>query len=198
MARFPQQLPSGETLRDEFARELVSLLGWPAPDGSSHADDARVMGGAVATEYERLGDAAAENFTTRTSELLPEWEDALAVVASTGSSDDARRAALTSVRRAGGANSRGAFLAALHAIDPTASYDTGTALENVTYPRGVFVFSVRLAPAVLNDPTQRARVVDVLERMKPAYTTYTLASNAGFFTDDPDSLTDTALDVLAE
>lgn len=198
MPRSSPELPTGETLVDERARELVQLLGIRAPDGSNHADDARVLGGAAAESHERLTDAIHESFPTRTSEMLTEWEAALESVSSTGSTADARRAALVGVRRAGGANARGPFLAALRAIDPSASYATGSVLENLTYPRGVFVFSVRLAPAVLADPAQVARVVDVLERMKPAHTDYTLASNAGFFTDDPDSLTDTALDVLAE
>ena len=196
MTLFALQLPTGETLADDFARELVSLLGYQAPDTSNTADDARTHGTALALVYARLDAAAREAFTPLTSELLAEWETRLGVVASTGSTDDARRAALTAVRRAGGANTRAAFTAALRAIDPTASYDTGSALENITYPRGVYVFSVRLAPAVLADPTQVARVRDVLDRMKPAYTTYVLASNAGFFTDDPGSLTDTPTDLL--
>jgi hypothetical protein len=176
MPRFPLALPSGETLADEFARDLVSLLGWPAPDGSNHADDARAMGTATGLAHTRLGEAASEGFTPRANELLDEWETILGAVASTGSSTTARRAALTGIRRSSGANSSRPFLAALQAIDPTASYATGSVLENLTYPRGVFVFSVRLAPAVLADSVQLARVVDVLERMKPAHTTYTLAS----------------------
>jgi len=196
MPLFVVQLPSGETLTDDVARELVSLLGVQAPDGSNHADDARTHGGGLAAAYTRLDDAARESFVPLASELLGEWETRLGVVASTGSSDAQRQAALTAVRRAGGSNNRAAFLAALQAIDPTAAYDTGSAVENTTYPRGVFVFSVRLAPAVLADAVQLARVLDVLERMKPAHTTYTLASNAGFFTNDPNSLTDTPGDVL--
>lgn len=196
MPLFPVQLPSGETLADDFARELVSLLGVQAPDSSHHADDARTFGTALSLAYERLDDAAREAFTTLASEMLSEWETRLGVVPSVGSTDAQRQAALTAVRRAGGSNNRVAFLAALQAIDPTAAYDTGSAVENTTYPRGVFVFSVRVAPAILANPLQLARVTDVIERMKPAHTTYTLASNEGFFTDDANSLTDTTGDEL--
>lgn len=196
MPRFPLPLPTGETLADEFARDLVSLLGWPAPDGSNHADDARALGTATGLAHARLDEAVSEGFTPRTSELLGEWESVLGAVASTGSSEAARRAALTGIRRSSGRNNNLAFLAALQAIDPTATYATGSVLENTTYPRGVFVFSVRLAPAVLADSVQLARVVDVLERMKPAHTSYQLASNEGFFYDDPGSLFDNG-DLLA-
>jgi len=196
MPLFVVQLPSGETLTDDFARELVSLLGVQAPDSSNHADDARTYGSGLAAAYTRLDDAARESFVPLASELLPEWETRLRVVPSTGSSDSARQAALTAVRRAGGSNNRTAFLAALQAIDSTASMATGSASENTTYPRGVYVFSVRVAPSVLADPVQYARLVDVIERMKPAHTTYTIASNEGFFTDDAESLTDTTGDEL--
>ena len=196
MPLFVVQLPSGETLTDDFARELVSLLGVQAPDSSNHADDARTHGGGLAAAYTRLDDAARESFVPLASELLPEWETRLRVVPSTGSSDSARQAALTAVRRAGGSNNRTAFLAALQAIDSTASIATGSASENTTYPRGVYVFSVRVAPSVLADAVQYARLVDVIERMKPAHTTYTIASNEGFFTDDAESLTDTTGDEL--
>ena len=198
MPLFVVQLPSGETLTDDFARELVSLLGVQAPDSSNHADDARTHGAVLASSYARLDDAARESFVPLASELLPEWETRLGVLASTGSSDAQRQAALTGVRRAGGSNNRTAFLAALQAIDATASYDTGSAVENTTYPRGVFVFSVRVAPAILTSAVQITRITDVIERMKPAHTTYVLSSNEGFFTDDPNSLTDTVGDVLAE
>lgn len=196
MPRFSISLPSGETQADDFARELVSLLGYTAPDGSDSADDARTHGTALADVYERLDDAGREAFVTLASELLSEWETALGVVASTQSSEGDRRAALVAVRRAGGANNRTAFLSALQAIDPTASIHTGSALENTTYPRGVFVLSVRLAPSVLASAAQVARIEDVLGRMAPAYVIWHLASNEGFYTDDADSLTDTTGDVL--
>ncbi len=196
MPRFSISLPSGETLPDHFARELVLLLGYTAPDGSNNADDARALGTALADAYGRLDDAGREAFVTLTSELLSEWESRLGVIAATQSAEDQRRAALVAVRRAGGANNRTAFLSALQAIDPTASIHTGSATENTSYPRGVFVLSVRLAPSVLANSAQRARIEDVLGRMAPAYVVWHLASNEGFFTDDANSLTDTTGDEL--
>lgn len=196
--RFVQQSPSGETQVDAFARELVALLGYTAPDGSNSADDARVIGAGIATTYGALGDAAAESFVTEASALLAEWESRLRSVSPAQSTTAERRAALAAIRRAGGANSRAAFLTALQAIDPTASVHTGSALENATYPRGVFVLSVRVAPSVLASSTQYARIEDVLERMAPPHVVWRLASNEGFFVDDTDSLVDTTGDVLAE
>lgn len=196
MPRFPQQLPTGQTRVDERARELLALTGFQGPDGSNHADDARALGELSATAHERQTSGAGEAFTTRTSALLPEWEDALAASASTGANIEARRAALTAIRRAGGKNSRGAFLRALRAIDPLATFVTGSVLENLSYPRGVFVFTVRVSAAVLADAAQRARVVDVVERMKPLFFDYRLAAREGFFYDDPDSTFDSG-DTLA-
>ena len=196
MPRFSRQLPSGETTTDDFARELVLFLGYTAPDGSNNADDARVIGAQLAAAHARLDDAGRENFTTLASELLPEWEDTLRVTPAAGSTTEARRAALTAVRRSTAGNNRVRFLAALRAIDPTATLVTSSIEANLTYPRGRYVVSVRVAPAVLNDDAQRARIVDVVERMLRAPMTYQLSSNEGFFYNDPDSTFDSG-DTLA-
>lgn len=196
MPRFLRQLPSGETLPDDFARELAQLLGYQAPDGSNNADDMRGVGGMLAAVYGRLDDAGREAFVTLASELLPEWEAALRVTPAAGSTDEARRTALTAARRSTAGNNRVRFLAALRAIDPTARVATSSIEANLSYPRGRYVVSVRVAPAVLNDDAQRARIVDVVERMLRAPMTYQLSSNEGFFYNDPDSTFDSG-DTLA-
>lgn len=196
MPRFPLSLPSGETLPDDFARELVSLLGYTAPDGSNNADDARTIGTALADAYERLDDAGREAFVTLTTELLSEWEFRLGLPVSPSLDGDTRRNALTAARRASAGNSIGKMLAALSVIDPTVQIDRHRAVDVTDAPRKVFMIDVRIAPAIYADPTKRGRIFSLVERMKPAHVSVVLTGSDAFRTDDPDSLTDTVGDVL--
>lgn len=196
MSRFAPQLPSGETTTDAFARELVSLLGYQAPDGSLLAADARVLGAALAAAYDRLADAAGEAFTTTLDELLSEWEQRLGLPVSPQYTPARRRELATAARRSTGGNTLGVMLAALRAVDATATLIRSPAAANTTYPRGVFRFTVRLAAAVYDDPALYARMVSLVERMRPAHYGYEIARGDWFLTDDPESLTDTVGDVL--
>lgn len=196
MPRFPQQLPSGETTTDAFARELVSLLGYTAPDGSNNADDARTHGGALALVYARLDDAGREAFVSLASELLSEWESRLGLPVSPSLADATRQGALTAARRASAGNSIGRMLAALSVLDPTVQIDRRSAVDVTAVPRKVFLIDVRIAPSIYVDPTKRGRIFSLVDRMKPAHVSVQIAGADAFRTDDPASLTDTSGDVL--
>lgn len=198
MPRFSISLPSGETLPDDFARELVSLLGYNAPDGSNNADDARTIGTALADAYERLDDAGREAFVTLTTELLSEWESRLGLPVSPSLDGDTRRTALTAARRASAGNSIGKMRSALRVLDPVADVVRTRAVDAAAAgaPRAVFRLGIRVSAATLANATSLARVVSLMERMKPAHVGYEITSVESFRTDDPDSLTDVVTDVL--
>lgn len=200
MPRFSISLPSGETLPDDFARELVSLLGYNAPDGSNNADDARTIGTALADAYERLDDAGREAFVTLTTELLSEWESRLGLPVSPSLDGDTRRNALTAARRASAGNSIGRMRSALRVLDPVADVVRTRAVDAAAtgVPREVFRLSLRVSATTLANPTSLARITALVERMKPAHVRYSVTSVESFRTDDPDSLTDVATDVLGE
>ena len=125
--KFPLALPPGTDTFDHFARELVSLLGWTAPEGTLLAEDARVLGKALADAWEALDDAGRENFVTLAEQLLSEWESRVGVPLSPGSATADRQYALTAKRRSTGGNTRGRVLAAARVFDTSASIVTTTA-----------------------------------------------------------------------
>lgn len=196
MPRFPLQLPTGDTLVDAFARELITLLGYNAPDDSHNARDARAIGGSLAEAYERLNEAVDEAFVDRAEQLLSEWEARLGLPVSSSLSADVRQRALLGARRAGAGNQISRMLGALSALDPTVQIDRRRAVDVTEAPRKVFLIDVRVAPAVYADPALRGQLGALIERMKPAHVSVVLSSADAFRTDDPDSLTDTAGDVL--
>jgi uncharacterized protein YmfQ (DUF2313 family) len=194
--RFPQQFPTGEETFNLFARELLSLLGYSAPNGSLLAEDARVLGQALGDAWEALDDAGKENFVTLATQLLSEWEARTGTPISPGSSNADRQSALTAKRRATGGNTRGRVLAAAQAFDGTASIVTtaATAAAAASDERKVFEWGVAVTASAYNLWKELLRAI--LEQLKPAHTKCTLGTlgDGGYFrTDDADSLTDQTL-----
>jgi uncharacterized protein YmfQ (DUF2313 family) len=194
--KFPLALPPGTDTFDHFARELVSLLGWTAPEGTLLAEDARVLGKALADAWEALDDAGRENFVTLAEQLLSEWESRVGVPLSPGSATADRQYALTAKRRSTGGNTRGRVLAAARVFDTSASIVTTTAQfasDNLD-PRVVFNWAVAVSQAVYRQWGSQLR--EVIEVLKPAHTKCNLGVLAGdgvFRTDDADSLTNETL-----
>jgi uncharacterized protein YmfQ (DUF2313 family) len=196
MSRFPLQLPPGTETFDHFARELVSLLGWTAGEGTLLAEDARVLGKALADAWEALNDAGKENFVTLAEQLLSEWESRVGVPLSPGSATADRQSALTAKRRSTGGNTRGRVLSAVKVFDASASIVTTTAqFASDNYdPRVVFNWAVAVSQSVYYQ--WGAQLREVLEALKPAHTKCNLGVLAGdgvFRCDDADSLTDETL-----
>lgn len=194
--RFPQQFPTGEETFNLFARELLSLLGYSAADGSLLAEDARVLGQALGDAWEALDDAGRENFVTLSTQLLSEWESRTGTPIAPGSSDADRQSALTAKRRATGGNTRGRVLAAAQVFDGTASIVTSPATIAAlsSSPRIVFDWAVALSSSAYYQWGTQLRAI--LEQLKPAHTRCnlgTLGPGGVFLCDDADSLTDQTL-----
>lgn len=194
--KFALALPPGTETFDHFARELVSLLGWTAPEGTLLAEDARVLGKALADGWQRLDDAGKENFVHLATQLLGEWESRVGVPISPGSNDATRQTALQTKRRALGGNTRGRVLAAAKVFDPTASIVTTSAqlAADSLDPRLVFSWAVAVDTATY---TAWSEILEaIFEQMKPAHTECnvgTLGDGGVFCFDDPDSVFDRTL-----
>lgn len=194
--KFPLALPPGTENFDHFARELVMLLGWSASEGTLLAEDARVLGKALADGWQALDDAGRENFVTLAEQLLSEWESRVGVPISPGSAVADRQSALTGKRRATGGNTRGRVLAAVKVFDASASIVTTTAqFASDNYdPRVVFNWAVAVSQSVYRQWS--AQIEQIIAALKPAHTKCNLGVLAGdgvFRTDDADSLTDETL-----
>jgi hypothetical protein len=54
--------------------------------------------------------------------------------------------------------------------------------------RGVFAFAVIVPTAIVLNPTKRAQVVAIIDRMRPAHTSYSIVNAVGFRTETAGSL----------
>lgn len=193
---FAQQLPTGEETFNLFARELLSLLGFTAADGSLLAEDARVLGQALGDAWEALDDAGRENFVTLATQLLAEWESRTGTPISPGSSDADRQNALTAKRRATGGNTRGRVLAAAQVFDSAASIATtaATVAAAASDERKAFEWAVAVSTSAFN--LWQSPLQAIIDQLKPSHTKCsvgTLGTGGVFLTDDSLSLTDRTL-----
>jgi hypothetical protein len=180
--RFPQPLPSGDSLDDRFARELALLLGtaYQPADGTLIAEDLRVLGGALGDVYTTQSRALDEAFCNTSIELLEKWEFRLGIPTNQGASVSDRQVAATAKRRAvGGTHLR--MIKALEVIDSTvAIVPTKAALVAGTDPRKVFQFAIVVSSATLTDSRKKPQIERVIDAMKPAYCGYSIVTRVGF------------------
>lgn len=190
MTRIVHQALPGESGRPgDLARQLLRLLGpaWQAPDGSVTAVDMLALGDALDALLDSLEGALDEAFPDTVTEMLDEWEAALALPSLPSQSVATRRTAILAATRAGFAGSPQAILAAIQTLVPGA-----TLLEPYAPqpdPRRVFRLFVGLGSSY-DDIETRTRVSAVLVRMQPAYAGHTLVSSTNFKCDDSLSLCD--------
>lgn len=194
--KYALAFPPGTETFDHFARELIALLGWTAPEDTLIAEDARVLGKALADGWQQLDDAGKENFVQLASQLLAEWETRLGAPVSPGSSDADRQAALTAKRRATGGNTRGRVLAAAQVFDASASIITTSAQDAADSLDPRLVFSWAIAVDVATYEALGEILSAIMQQMKPAHTECnlgTLGDGGVFRFDDPDSVFDRTL-----
>lgn len=194
-----QALPTETGAAGDTARRLGRAIG-PAlqpADGTRAAADLLALGGSIADARDTVRTAIAQAFADSATDLLGDLESVYGLALErTDLSTTARQTRLVAKVRAVRGGSPQAILAAVRAIDATASLVEFTAAQNETYPRGVFHFVLKLDPAVFDNDEQRSQIERLVAQMKPAHTGVTIAPNDAFLTDDPNSLTDSASDLL--
>lgn len=190
-----QALPSEATDDGDLARQLLEILGpaYQAPDGSNNAADFLSLGGALADVRAVLRDALAEAFADTAWDLLSELETIYGLPVRTDLSQTDRQARLVAKIRAARAGSPQDIKRAVGAINPTVTVheNTPTIATTAGYPRGVFLFAVRLAVTVWNNPSLRAQIDALCRQMQPTHTNHSLHTNdpaVGFRCNDPNSL----------
>lgn len=184
----PQSLPSASSDAATLARQILRLVGpgWQAPDGSNNAADALARGATLADSRQMLLDTALEAFPSLASDLLSEWEALLGVPADDTLPDADRRARLAAYARAQLGGSPQAIAAAVASITATCSVAETTAARcaaALASARDVFRFAVVVPVGFVQSVPKRARVAAIVDRMKPAHTTYTVANAVGFYCD---------------
>lgn len=192
MTHRTQALPTGNTNAAALARQLLRLAGpgRQAPDGSLAAADALAYGSTLADTRQMLLDTAAEAFPYLATYLLTEWETLLGLPTDETLPVAERRSRLTAHTRALLGASPDAIEAAVATYAGTCTVREITAgeawygepgvAEWLTYARrAVFRFVVIVSLAYVESDRKRNTIARIVLRMKPAHTTYTIASKFG-------------------
>lgn len=185
MNGFRQALPSAATNAGNIARRLLTLKGpaIQAPDGSLNAADALALGASLEDARSMLATARAQAFVCDATYMLDELERLYGLTVDTGATTAARQARLLAFVRANAAGTPSSIEAAVATLTGSCSIVEYTATEvYATDPhptaatrRGVFRFVVVVPTAYVENPAWNALISAVVNRMKPAHTTFTIA-----------------------
>lgn len=194
MTALTQALPTPKTVTGDVARMLARLLGpaYQAPDTSQNARAFLAFADAVVTARTTALTSLAQAFPDAATNLLDEWEVLLALSPGasllTTAQRQARLLARWRTRFAGTPQAILSALAALYGFTPTLRETLAS--EATPNPARVFVFTIK-GDVDPNDAAKIQPFVDTVAIMKPAHTAvqFTTTQTAGFFCDDPASLT---------
>jgi uncharacterized protein YmfQ (DUF2313 family) len=189
----PQALPTGTTVGDDFARELALLLGpaYTPAEGTLIAEDLHTLGDSLGDAYSTQQRALDEAFCETATELLDGWEFRLGLPTDASLSPALRRNAVTAKRRATGGGITARVLAAIQAIEGSATIRPNRCVDvAATNPRAIFQWVVVIPAVSWADEVKRTRILEIVRQMKPAHTRCVITTQVGFYADDPNSLTD--------
>ncbi len=185
MSGFRQALPSTATAAGNVARRLLTLKGpaIQAPDGSLNAADALALGASLEDSRAMLATARAQAFVCDATYMLDELEAQYGLPVDPTMATAARQNRLLAFVRASAAGTPVSIAAAVSTLTGSCSIVEFTAAQvYATDPhptaftrRGVFRFVVVVPTAYVTSPTWNALISAVVNRMKPAHTTFTIA-----------------------
>ena len=208
----PQSLPTtsvdGRPIAVQVARQMLAMVGagWQAPNGSNNAADALALGSSIAdlrTMLLGVWDQIFVSSATSTNGLLTEWEELLGLPTDGTLPDAERQARLLAFTRAAFAGTPQGIESAVAALTGTGTctvveYTAADVVLTDPTPdadsyRGVFRFTVVVPRAWVVNTTKRALVQSVVERMKPAHTTFVVSDGTPLQFDEPSGFDMTAL-----
>jgi uncharacterized protein YmfQ (DUF2313 family) len=174
-----------------MARQLATLLGLNAPDGSLNAADLLALGGALADTRSVLLDALDEAFPDTAWDLLSEWEAMLGLPVQPELPKPVRQARLVAKVRARFSGTPQDILASVKVLAPEATLvETTAAQAAASAPLNVYRFVILIALATAANQVTYQQIRALVEQMKPAHTHGAVSVRIGFRCDDPQSLTD--------
>jgi len=183
---FRQALPSTATAAGNVARRLLTLKGpaIQAPDGSLNAADALALGASLEDARQMLATARAQAFVCDATYMLDELERLYGLTVDTGATTAARQARLLTFVRANAAGIPASIEVAVATLTGACRVVEYTAREvYATDPsptaetrRGVFRFAVVVPRAYAESAPWRTLIAAVVNRMKPAHTSFTVTA----------------------
>jgi len=188
MTRALQSLPTstltGRASTLAIARQLLRVIGagWQAPQGSLTAADALAFGASLDDARLMLIDLLDQAFPTTVTSMVAEWEAAYGLLPDSSLTLADRQMRLLTFLRSSGAGSPQSIASAIDAFTGGGTTVVETPSTTVDV-RAVFGFVVVVPLAVLQNTAKRARIADMIERMKPAHSRGVTANAVGFFCD---------------
>lgn len=193
---FIQSLPTRDGTEGVIARQMLRLIGpaMQAPDGSLNAADALALAGALRDARQVQIDSASQAFPDAATYMLTELETLYGVLVDETMTYAARQARLTAfVRTVIGASPQSiesavaAYTGSATVYEVSAS-DAAAVDPSALGPRGVFHFAVIVPLAIATNPTKRAQVVAIVDRMAPAHTDYSITNAVGLLSETATNL----------
>lgn len=188
MTRALQSLPDASTTGRPatlaIARQMLRVIGagWQAPQDSLTAADALAFGASLDDARLMLISLLDQAFANTVSSMIAEWEAAYGLLPDSSLTLADRQARLLAFIRSSGAGSPQSIASAVDGFTGggTSVVETPSSAVHV---RAVFQFVVIVPLAILQNVAKRARIADMIERMKPAHTIGVTANVVGFYCD---------------
>jgi len=180
-----QSLPTSSTTARAstlaIARQILRSVGpgWQAPQDSLTAADALAFAASLDDGRLELLSVLDQAFASSATELLSELEALYSLPVDAGLTTSERQARLTAYVRASSAGTPDSIASALEAL-------TGgpcSVGDSTPGGRSVFLFACVVPLGFVQLAVKNARVRDLVDRMKPAHTDYTVVNAVGFYCD---------------
>ncbi len=177
LQELPTAAANGKPSTVAIARQLARLVGagWQAPQDSLNAADVLALAASLDDGRNELLEVLDQAFATTATSLLAELETTYGLPNDASLSIPQRQDRLVAVLRSSISGSPQSIDAALAQFAPSAVHECTAPAT----PTDRYRFVVTVAGAFAFQPDLQ-RVRDVVDRMKPAYSSYTVANYFGF------------------
>ena len=188
MTRALQSLPDASTTGRPatlaIARQMLRVIGagWQAPQDSLTAADALAFGASLDDARLMLIDLLNQAFPLTVTSMIAEWEAAYGLLPDSSLTLADRQMRLLTFLRSTGAGSPQSIASAVDAFTGGGTVVVETPSTTVDVG-AVYRFVVVVPLAFIQSVSKRARIADMVERMKPAHSLGVTANAVGFFCD---------------
>ena len=188
MTRALQSLPDASTTGRPatlaIARQMLRVIGagWQAPQDSLTAADALALGASLDDARLMLLDLLNQAFANTVTSMIAEWEAAYGLLPDSSLTLADRQMRLLTFLRSTGAGSPQSIASAVDAFTGGGTVVVETPSTTVDVG-AVYRFVVVVPLAFIQSVSKRARIADMVERMKPAHSLGVTANAVGFFCD---------------
>jgi hypothetical protein len=180
----PTASATGRASTLAIARQALRVIGagWQAPQDSLVAADALAFGASLDDARLMLIDLLDQAFPISVTSMITEWEAAYGLLPDSTLTLAERQMRLLTFLRSTGAGSPQSIASAVDAFTGGGTIVVETPSTTVDV-RAVFGFVVVVPLGFVQSVSKRARIVDMIERMKPAHSLGVTANAVGFFCD---------------